>query len=253
MTYNGSVPMDTTTSVVRALIMRHSCPIIFSLFLWQPLLFAETPGLTSLTPASLVPAALEKLDATNLDEDWSFTMEVIDGDKLQIIKSDPARESYNRRQLITVDGEVPDDERLEAFREAEEKRIDDLDPEASGYGYMVDTDTLELIESSEAYTTFSFVPRVKAMADDRDRLRGTLVLNTHSGQIEKLEIQNTEKLSPVFSVTVDTYRLALFFQQEQGENLLMKLESLAVGKAVFVKRFDSQVEVAFSDYRRTMP
>ena len=91
------------------------------------------------------------------------------------------------------------------------------------------------------------------MEDSRENLRGTLLLNTGTGQIEKLEIHNTEELSPAFSVTVDTYRLALSFQPEQGENLLQKLESRAVGKAGFIKSFDSQVEVTFSDYRRARP
>jgi hypothetical protein len=81
-------------------------------------------------------------------------------------------------------------------------------------------------------------------------MQGTLLLNTLTQQIEQIEIYNTEKLSPAFSVTVDTFRLALAFQQEQGEILLHKLESHAVGKAGFLKSFNSLVAVAFSDYRR---
>ena len=35
-----------------------------------------------------VEAALQTLDATDLDEDWYFAMEVVDGDELQQIESD---------------------------------------------------------------------------------------------------------------------------------------------------------------------
>jgi hypothetical protein len=230
--------------------MRYWKAVFFSLLLGQALAFSAAPDAISLAE---VQAALEKLDATNLDDDWYFTMEIVDGEELQLVKSDPSRDKYDRRQLLTVNGVTPDDEHLDAFREAEEKRIGDLDPETSGYVYMVDTETLELVEEADGHIELSFVPRVKAMENSRENLRGTLLLNTGAGQIEKLEIHNTEELSPAFSVTVDTYRLALRFQLEQGENLLQKLESHAVGKAAFIKSFDSQVEVTFSDYRRAHP
>jgi len=89
-----------------------------------------------------------------------------------------------------------------------------------------------------------------SMEKSRDQVRGALLLNTKTQQIEEIEINNTGKLSPAFSVTVDTYRLVLKFQQEQGENLLKKLESHAVGHAGFLKSFDVFMAVTFSDYKR---
>lgn len=218
---------------------------LFPLLLWQAMSSAEPSH-----PASLVEAALRKLDATNLDDDWYFTMAVLEKDELQIIRSDPRREKYERRQLLKVNGEIPDGERLEVFHEAEVERIDGLDPDATGYGYMVDTQTLQLIAQDDGYATLSFVPRIKALQESRDKIRGTVLLNMATQQIDKIEILNTQELSPAFSVAVDSYRLTLLFQQEQGEVLLKKLESRAVGKAGFVKSFDSLVVVTFSDYER---
>ena len=230
--------------------MRSWATAFLSLYLVHAVVFAEA---LDTTPLAQVQAALEKLDATNLDDDWYFTMEVIDGEELQIIQSDPFREQVERRQLLTVNGSTPDNARLKEFREAEKKRVDDIDPETAGYRYMVDIDTLEPVEESDGYIAFSFAPRVKALEDSRDSLRGTLRLDTQTGQIEELEIHNTGKLSPAFSVTVDSYRLSLHFQQEQGENLLNQLESDAVGKVGFLKSFDSRVKATFSGYRRAGP
>ncbi len=198
----------------------------------------------------VLEAALAKLDATNLDDDWYFSMEIVEEDELKVIRSDPHRDKYEKRQLLSVDGITPDDSRQKKFRDSEVKRIDELDPDASGYRYMVDMQTLELIEQREGYAKLSFVPRIKAMEKSRDQVRGALLLNTQTQQIEEIEINNTGKLSPAFSVTVDTYQLVLKFQQEQGENLLKKLESHAVGKAGFLKSFDVLVGVTFSDYKR---
>ncbi len=217
---------------------------------------AETPD-----PKILVKAALEKLDATALDDDWSFTMAVTEGDELRLVHSDPQREQSVRRQLLAVNGEAPDEDRLEEFREAEKKRIDDIDPDTAGYIYMVNVETLQVLErgaeqesaQGDAYLKFSFTPRVRALEKSQDLLRGTLELNTESQQIEKIELHNTGALSPAFSVTVDTYRLALTFAPEQGENLIHTLQSHAVGKAGFLKSFDSLVDITFSDYKRAAP
>lgn len=118
---------------------------------------------------------------------------------------------------------------------------------------MVDSATLQLMERSDSYAKLSFVPRIKALEKYRDLMHGVVLLNLNTQQIEEIEIRNTGKLSPAFSVTVDTYQLTLKFQQEQGENLLKKLESHAVGKAGFLKSFNALVVVGFSDYTRAAP
>lgn len=200
-----------------------------------------------------VQAAVARLDATDLDADWHFSMEVTEGEEIRGIESDPAREGYARRRLVTVDGDSPDESQLEAFRKAEKKRIDDLDPDTKGYSYLVDTDTLTLEDAGGTLTRYGFVPRVRDLGSSRERLRGTLLLNNGTGQVDRLEIQNTEPLSPAFSVTVDTYRLVLTFGEEQGERLLQMLESTAVGKAGFLKSFDSNVVIRFHDFQRAEP
>ncbi len=216
--------------------------------LWQGNSVAQTPYW-----APIVKAALKNLDATNLDEDWYFTMTVAEKGELQIIRSDPRRGTYEKRQLLTVDGIAPNSQRLNEFHDKEVKRITDIDPDARGYGYMVDTQTLELIEASDGYAMFSFSPRVKMLEDSRDQLRGTLLLDSTTQHIDEIEIINTDDLSPAFSVTLETFRLGLSFDEEQGENLLQKLESHTVGKMGFLKSFDALVIVNLSEYTRAQP
>lgn len=201
-----------------------------------------------------VQSALAKLDATDLDEDWYFTMDVVEkkseGEEVRVIASNPTRALYERRQLVSVNGEPPDTERLEAFREEEKKRIDDIDPDTKGYRYLVESDTLRLEDKDDAHARYLFTPRVKDMEKSREYLRGTLLFNLATGQIDRLEIENTEQLKPVFSVTVDTYRLVLGFGEEQSERLVKTLATQAVGKAGFLKGFDTEVTIAFHDFRR---
>jgi hypothetical protein len=197
-----------------------------------------------------VATALKNLDATNLDEDWYFTMAVIEGEEHQVIQSDPHRDKYTKRQLISVNGAVPGEEHLATFHDKEIERIDAEDPDAAGYEYMIDVETLQFLDAGDGYARFSFLPRVKALENSRDKIRGSLLLNTTSQQIDQIEIINTAQLFPAFSVTVDTFRLTMKFQPEQGEQVLSKLESDTAGKAGFVKSFDVQVVATFSDYKR---
>ncbi len=197
-----------------------------------------------------VEAALQSLDATDLDEDWYFAMEVVDGDELQQIESDPTRPPYERRELLTVNGEAPDADRLAQFADAEKKRIDDQRDAPRGYVHMVDIGTLEPLAAPAGDEIYAFVPRVQKLDKAREHLRGKLLMDAQSGWIRQLEIYNTETLSPAFSVSVDTYRLTLDFGEVQGENLLQSLQSHAIGKAGFLKSFDSKVQIRFSDFRR---
>jgi hypothetical protein len=220
--------------------------VILPLLFWRVDAHSETADST----LQVAEAALAKLDATNLDDDWHFSMELVEENELRIISSDPRRDKYERRQLLSVDGIPPDENRRKKFHQSEVKRIDGLDSDASGYRYLVDTQTLVLTEQGDGYSKLAFVPRIKAMEKSRDQVHGAILLNTQTQQIEEIEISNTGKLSPAFSVTVDSYRLVLKFQQEQGENLLRKLESRAVGKAGFMKSFDVFVAATVSDYKR---
>jgi hypothetical protein len=67
---------------------------VLSGLLWQENSLAGTSDW-----APIVKAALENLDAANLDEDWYFTMEVLEEDELQIIHSDPRRDTYECSRL----------------------------------------------------------------------------------------------------------------------------------------------------------
>jgi hypothetical protein len=230
-------------------------PIKAHLFFALSLLLLFPPAGFS-SPSSQAPGvatALQKLDANNLDEHWYFTMALVQDGEQRVIQSDPLRSKYERRQLLSVNGSTPDEKRQKEFREAEKKRIDEQDPDTIGFEYLVDINTLQLIENTEGSSTFSFSPRVNRLDGARDKLRGSLSLLNATQEIEEIEIFNTEELSPAFSVTLERFRLTFQFQLEQGRRLLHKMESHTAGKVGFLKRFDSKVVIDFSEYQQAKP
>jgi hypothetical protein len=206
---------------------------------------AEVPN----DPVPLIIAALQELDANDLDENWYFTMSLAQEKENQIIRSDPMKNQYERRELLQVDGKAPDKSRLREFREEEIKRVDDIDPKTRGYGHLVDSSTLQFVSQRGELLEFFFKPRINTLKDAAGKMRGTLLFNNTTNAIEKIEVRNTQELSPAFSVTVDSYRLSFLFQLEQGARFLRKMESHAVGTVGFLKSFDQLVVVDFSDFR----
>ena len=117
------------------------------------------------------------------------------------------------------------------------------------YLFLVDVDTLQLLSREEELVRYRFQPRLAEFEEAAESMQGELAYDEAAGIIQSIEIQNVEPLSPAFSVTVDSYRLSFLFGADEDPRLLRRMESHAVGKAGFLKSFDSLVEVDFSGCR----
>lgn len=196
-----------------------------------------------------VAAAIAALDAADMDSHWQFTMNIALDEELRVVSHDPLRSDYDVRRLVSVDDAAPSEKQLKKFREEEKKRLDERDPDTARYSYLVDLDSLQLENTGSDTLTFSFAPKVVQFEDAADQLRGNLVLNAATGQVEQISITNTGELSPAFSVTVAHYLLALNFVDVENARLLSSMTSEVRGKAGFLKSFDVNTQVAFSDYK----
>jgi hypothetical protein len=198
-----------------------------------------------------VVANLQRMDAVNLDQDWYFVMTAQQDTELLVTESDPTREPLERRRLRTVNGDLPSDQRLQAFREQEKKRVEDAEVQKDTlkYSYMVDAQTLSLLEEKGSLVTLSFSPDIQAFESDRENLAGTVVLNKVTGLLEKITMKNIGELAPAFSVTIDEYEMVLSFASQQGELLIDEMMTKIAGSYGFVKSFDSESVIYFGDYR----
>jgi hypothetical protein len=106
-----------------------------------------------------------------------------------------------------------------------------------------------LVERSDTHATLSFIPDLKALAEDQAQLRGQVVLNTEIALVEQIRFENTEKLSPAFFVTLSSYEMTLSLSSQQGQMLLQSMTSKLAGKAGFFMTFKSQVKIEFSEYQ----
>jgi hypothetical protein len=211
--------------------------------------FASTPAFTA--PNQLrtsVEQAVASLDAAEQDKRWYFTLTIVEEGRESVIRHDPLQERLRQRTLLRVEGDTPDKKQLRDFQKKEEKRIEDRGP-AANYSYLVDLATLEQTSLKNNIAEIHFSPRIKGMEDFRDELAGKLLLDTQAKQIEKIEIFSTRAFSPAFSVTLESYQLNFTFRNENGARVLDEMISVAAGKAGFLKRFNAETRVNFSDYQ----
>jgi hypothetical protein len=198
-----------------------------------------------------VVANLQQMDAVDLGADWYFVMTAQQDTELLVTESDPARSAEERRLLRTVNGEVPSEQRLLAFREQEKKRLDDaqVQEKTLKYSYMVDAATLRLVTEVGSRATLSFSPAIQAFESDRENLAGSVVLNMETGILEKISMNNTGELSPAFSVSIDAWEMVLSFATKRGALLPAQMTTSITGTYGFVKGFDSVSVIEFSEYR----
>lgn len=201
------------------------------------------------TDSAQVAKAIAALDATRLDERWHFTMLIEHEGTQQIVRNNPHAAPEMRRQLVSVDGSTPSDKALSEFRSSEQKRVEEEADSQQGFGTLVDVSTLNLLEVSDEFTEYAFVPRISKLENAADKLRGILRLNRQRQYVESIRIFNVETFSPAFSVSLETFLLQFHFSMQAGSNLLTRTENQTRGKVAFVKMFDSSTRIEFSDYR----
>ena len=199
----------------------------------------------------LVESNLHRLDSVIIDEAMFFTMTMRLDKELLVVESDPTRDKSERRKLVSVDGAPPTKERLDKFVEDERKRLaeEEQNPERNLYAHLVDTSTLELDGVENGIARFRFAPRLANFEDQQDRMQGTLSLDTGSGLLTQIRIENTEELSPAFSVSIQRYQLELNFGLSDDYLLIQAMTTQIDGKLGFVRSFQSEVQVEFSDFR----
>ncbi len=201
-----------------------------------------------------VRQCLEELDREKMDENWFYTMTTVTKDEILVTHSNPLRDKNKRVKLISVNDKTPSADRRKAFKKEEANRLE-RESEKGGqlrYSEMVDLDTLKFKTLNENNKTvqLSFSPRLKDMEDERDKFIGSLTFNTVTGLIETLAIENTEKVSPAFSVSIHRYKMTLDFVSRNNSLLIGQLKSTVKGKVGFLKTIDVDVDIIFSDYRK---
>ena len=206
----------------------------------------------SLDYVALAKSSLAEMDEMDTGENWFFTTTINTDEETLVSRNDPSKKEGARRELISVNGEPPTSERLKKYEKKEAKRLEDRenDDSRSKFSEMVDFSTLALVEVTNGQALLSFTPMLDGLEKESDKFNGSLQMNADTHLIEELSLANTEKLSPAFSVSLNTFNMNFSFLPVDGEVLLSRMKTSIEGKAGFLKKFKKSTEITFSDYRR---
>lgn len=196
----------------------------------------------------LVKTSLLRLDNKPADQHWFFTMTTqLEGETL-VAKNNPELELGQRLQLLTIDGETASAERLQKFAEQEQVRAQTRKENGgpAKYSAIIAPDSLTLLEQNDQSALLSFVPQLGEL--DSKKLKGRIRLDLKTQNISEISIENVDKLSPAFSVSISEFKLAMQFTPLADDLLLSRMESKTIGKIGFLKDLDNHLVVDFSDF-----
>jgi len=203
-------------------------------------------------------------------ESYAYRMLKSDKDGTQLAAFDPAKPEGQTWKLLQKNGKAPSAKELEEFRkeraERDKQRAEELkkgkeksrkkgDQELRD---MIAPESLQLISETAERASYRFKMRVddedaKAFAD---AVRGTLVISKAAPHVESLDLASTGEIKAMTGVKIAEFHLTLTFlpPDAYGQALPASVHSVVKGRAMLVKKIDTDATITFSDYaRRSAP
>lgn len=219
---------------------RPTLAIIFSLCLGA--LGAEPP------PPELV-AALDGF-RTGGPKGWAFTQTTESEDRQLAESYDPLQPDHLKWTLVTKDGRAPTAAEIDQYRQQQTRRTGgETAPDVLG---QIDRNSCTPVDRDGNRSRWRF--DLKPGGDDdmsAEHMRLTVTLHEPSATIERVELGSFEPFSPVLGVKINEAQTIIAYSLPTAAlpSLLEQITVRVRGRAFFFKSLDSDMVVAYSDYR----
>ncbi|AZG73957.1 hypothetical protein [Shewanella livingstonensis] len=198
-----------------------------------------------------VEQALSEINANTDDENvlWQYSQQTKKLDLVRIEKFDASQPKMQRWNLVSENGQTPDKERLEEYQQHQQelKQGKDENSHELVFSELIDLTTLVFVGEDDTSVVFKFSPNIDEL--DNKVLAGLLYLDKVSKQLRKISINNTDDLTPAFSVTLTKFELEFGFDVFDGLVMPAHISTTISGTAVIFKSLDSIQTVTYSDYK----
>jgi hypothetical protein len=206
---------------------------------------------------NIVEQALANINS-DYHQEWAFTESVVEDGETIVGRYDPSQSGGARWNLISIDGQQPTKKEISDFAEDREDKFgehdNDNDDDENGLD-LVNLDTLELIEETNDFWVFRFVPRLEDDEDDAavkfmQKVDGTLRINRHGNFLEYIDLRNDKPIRPAFSVKISRFLTHLAFGPANGDGPIVPL-SIDVevkGRAMLVVGIDETESTRYYSY-----
>jgi len=203
--------------------------------------------------SALLGKATDALDS-DYASDWAFTETSVDSEIMTVARFDPSAPDGKRWHLLTVNGRNPTATEVADFREerAEDFPEDGADDDpGNDVEAMVQPDSLSLIEETDDYWLFNFLP-----AEDEDdegileHVDATLKIVKGGPYMEFISLQSNKPFRPQFGVKISNLTTRLVFGPAamNGPIVPVSVDIRIKARAFLAISIDETVSISFSDY-----
>ncbi len=204
----------------------------------------------------LVARAFDNL-ANGFEEEWAFTETAIEEGVTWVGRYDPSRIEAERWVLLSVDGRDPEAGEAEAWLADKHREQKNEDEDRSSGAEMFSPESLTLLEETDAYWLFSFVPQDEGKDGDEfmQHVSGELRIVKDGHYVALMDLHNEKPIRPAVGVKIKEFLTRLSFAPlpPDGPVVPMSVDVRVKGRAFFAISIDETASVRFSDYERVLP
>lgn len=213
-------------------------------------------GTSSIELSSKVKQAIDKFEQTK-QKHWSYEVSRYKNEEGEITSSieryQPNTTAQSPWSLHRINDQVPSKKQQEEYIE---KKREHQKKKSEGTSYsivlreIIQFDTLTFVKESSHYIEMNFdVFLTQFGAKASSQLQGSLLYNKQQQFIETLTITNKEAFSPMFSATLDDFKLAISFTQINEQVLTSRQDMTMKGTYAFFREIDEVAHTIFSSYQ----
>lgn len=199
--------------------------------------------------AALFEKAIDNI-SWDVQDEWAYSRSSLEDGKLWNGRFDPRRDEGVRWELISVDGREPTAKELKKFAHDQKEHDSSSDSRTTE---IVGADSLELLEETDDYWLFTFVPD-----DDEDALIESVdskVKIIKAGHyVESIDIRNHSDIRPGFGTKLTKFVMRMEFGPaiEDGPIVMQSVKVNVAGRALFFIGVNELEATNFSDFEHVV-
>ncbi|MSU65988.1 MAG: hypothetical protein EXS38_07795 [Opitutus sp.] len=180
---------------------------------------------------------------------WSFVQTTVAEGKSLVERSDAARPEFDRWSLLEKDGRTPQPGELKDYADARSRRS--RSGTAPRITEQFNLATVEVLNETLERVTYRCALRPGEARDNVAAfLRATTIVHKPTQTIESLKISNTGEFNPTIGVKITEMKTVMTYSRPTAEtpSLPQIVTTRVRGRAFWMKSFDEEMTVTFSDY-----
>jgi hypothetical protein len=219
------------------------------LFLGFVLLLTSSVAASAEDYSALFTEAIDNIE-WELEKEWAFTESSLKEGELWVGRHDPRLDQDERWTLVSIDGREPTSK--EARKYAHDKREHDSS-EDSRTTKIVKSDSLELIEETDDFWLFTFVPD-----DDEtefiDSVDAKIRIIKSGRYVESIDMRNHSAIEPGWGTRLSQFLMRLEFgpAAEDGPIVPLSTKVHVTGRALLFISIDETEVTNFSDFEHVV-